>query len=237
MALFTKESTPLTISGCIVWMVPSDTRSTNITASGGRLSAIKNLANNRSLINNTVSANQPATGTQTINGLNSIYFDNDNNRWLNTNLSVVIRYGTQTMFTVVQAKDSGYSGLVYSGDAGEQSIRLQTDNTAFNSSDGTIGLTFSGGASYYNAPAILGIVANSNNSTRLLYKNSDTAGVSGTYDGSLGCYYFGTNSPISGFARGGFKLGETIIYNKALSANEITIIVRYLARKWGTILV
>jgi hypothetical protein len=205
-----------------------------MTSSGGRLSAIKNLANNPALINNAVLANQPAIGTQLINGLNSIYFDNDDNRWLTTGLN--IRTGSQTIFAVVQQVNSGTAGLVYAGDAAEQTIRVSSTNLGFTSNDNASTITLASGTSILTSPAILGIVANSSNSTRSLYKNSDTAGASGGFDGTLGCAYFGANAAASGLARGGFKLGETVIYNRVLPASDITKIVRYLAGRWGVIL-
>jgi hypothetical protein len=231
------EPVPLIIpsaSNCLLWMRPQDTGAENMTFSGGRLSAIKNLANNRTLINNTVTANQPSTGVETINGLNAIGFDNDNNRWLVTGLPASMT--NFTFFTVVQQVVSATQGLVFAGSSSVQTIRMTVGNTGFNTNDGTTALTLTAGASVLTAPAIFAITGNATTLTRNLYKNSATIGTTGAYDGGIVPAFFGSAAAGSGNARGGFKMGETIMYKSVLSAGEITTIMRYLANQWGVIL-
>lgn len=235
MAVFPIQPTPLIIpsaSNCILWMRPDDTSSSNMTFSGNRLSAIKNLANNRVLINNVTTANQPSTGLVTINGLNAIGFDNDNNRWLNLNISILTNF---TIFVVAQQVVSAGQGMLLGG-GGSNQMRTTASNTGFNSNDGTTSLSLTAGASVLTAPAIFAITANVSTSTRNLYKNSATAGTTGAYDGSFLASAFGAATASSGNARGGFNLGETIIYNKALSAAEITTIMQFLSNRSGVIL-
>jgi len=237
MATLTQK-TPLVIqpncSNCLLWMRPQDVNAENMTFSGGRLAAIKNLANNRILINNTVTANQPSTGVETINGLNAIGFDNDNNRWLLTGLPASIT--NFTVFLVVQQLVSATQGIVLGGSTSVQVVRMSTTNLGYNSTDGTTGITLAAGASVLTAPAIFAITGNVATSTRNLYKNSATIGATGAYDGAIAPGGFGTATASSGSARGGFKLGETIVYKSVLSADEITTIMRYLANQWGVIL-
>lgn len=231
------QRTPLIIpscSNCILWMRPDITTSDNMTFSGNRLSAIKNLANNKILISNGTTANQPSTGLVTINGLNALGFDNDNNRWLTTGLPATIN--NFTVFTVVQQAVSGAQGTIFAGGSAVRTIRMNTTNNGFTSNDGTTTIASTTGTSVLTEPAIFAVTANVATSTRNLYVNSATIGASGAYDGSVPPSFFGTGSASSGSARGGFNLGETIIYNKALSATEITTIMRYLADKSGVIL-
>lgn len=231
MALFTIEPTPLTIPGAVLWMRPDDTRSSNMTASVNRLSAIKNLANNRLLIQNPVSSNQPGTGVSTINGLNAIQFDNDNNRWLTTGLSTMTN---STFFIVIQKFIANTQGLISGSD---QIMRPTFNDTAgFISNDGTTSITTTSGASLLTTPAILGITCDAASSTRNLYKSSLTINISGGYDGSYNQQFFGTQAASSGSARGGYNQGETVIYNRVLTSTEITKIMRYLANRWGIIL-
>ena len=231
------QPTPLIIpscSNCILWMRPDITTSDNMTFSANRLSAIKNLANNRFLINNGTTANQPSTGLVTIGGLNALGFDNDNNRWLN--LGIPATSTNFTIFVVVQQAVSASQGIVFGGGATNQVIRMSSTNLGYSSTDGTTGLSITTGVSVLTAPAIFAITANASTSTRNLYKNSATIAVTGAYDGSVTATLFGAATPGTGSARGGFNLGETIIYNKALSAAEITTIMQYLANKSGVIL-
>ena len=237
MAVFPIQPTPLTIpsaSNCILWMRPDDTSSSNMTFSANRLSAIKNLANNRVLINNGTTANQPSTGLVTINGLNALGFDNDNNRWLNTGIPATLT--NFTIFAVVQQVVSGAQGMVFAGGSSNQVIRMNNFNAGFNSTDGTTGLSITTGVSVLTAPAIFAVTANVSTSTRNIYKNSATVGATGSYDGLVTANLLGTASAGSGNARGGFNLGETIIYNKALSAAEITTIMQFLSNRSGVIL-
>jgi hypothetical protein len=237
MAVFPIQPVPLIIpsaSNCLLWMRPQDTRAENMTFSGGRLAAIKNLANNRILINNTVTANQPSTGVETINGLNAIGFDNDNNRWLLTGLPASIT--NFTFFTVVQQVISASQGIVLGGSASVQVARMSNTNLGYSSTDGTTGVTLAAGTSVFTAPAIFAITGNVATSTRNLYKNSPTIGATGAYDGTVAPGGFGTAQATSGSARGGFKMGETIVYKSVLSADEITTIMRYLANQLGVIL-
>jgi len=232
MAVFPFEPVPLIIpsaSNCLLWMRPDDTRSSNITSSAGRLSAIKNLANNRNLIRNTVTANQPGTGVATINGLNAISFDDDNNRWLTTGLPSTMT--DFTFFTVAQKGGSTTQSVIMS------QVRFTTNGSGFVSDDGTSAIGLVSGASAVTAPAIFAITGNVATSTRNLYKSSTTIGASGAYDGNITPTFFGTLVATSGSARGGFNMGETIMYNKVLSTAEITRIIRYLANQWGVILI
>lgn len=237
MAASPTEVKPLTIpsaSNCILWMRPDDTTSDNMTSSANRLSAIKNLANNRFLISNGTTANQPSTGLVAIRGLNALGFDNDNNRWLNLGIPATLT--NFTVFAVVQQVVSGTQGVVFGGGASNQIIRMTVGNTGFNSNDGTTGLTLTAGVSVLTAPAIFAVTGNASTSTRNLYKNSATVGTTGTYDGSVTATLLGAASAGTGNARGGFNLGETIIYNKALSAAEITTIMQFLSNRSGVIL-
>ena len=237
MAVFSIQPTPLTIdscSNCILWMRPDLVNSDNMTFSANRLSAIKNLANNRVLINNGTTANQPSTGLATINGLNAIGFDNDNNRWLNIGIPTTLT--NFTIFVVVQQAVSATQGMVFAGGSAIQVMRMSLNNQGYSSTDGTTGLTLSTGVSVLTAPAIFAITANASTSTRNLYKNSATIGATGSYDGSVTATFLGTATAGSGNARGGFNLGETIIYNKALSDAEITTIMQYLSNRSGVIL-
>lgn len=229
MAFFTIEPTPLTIPGAVLWMRPDDTRSSNMTASVNRLSAIKNLANNRLLIQNPVSANQPGTGVSTINGLNAIQFDDDNNRWLTTGLSTMTN---STFFIVIQKFIANTQGLI----SGQIMRPTVSDTAGFSSNDGTTSITTTSGASLLTTPAILGMTCNAVSSTRNLYKSSLTIDISGGYDGSYNQLFFGTQTASSGSARGGYNQGEAVIYNRVLTSTEITKIMRYLANRWGIIL-
>jgi len=234
MAIFPINPVPLTIasaSNCLFWIRPQDTSASNMTFSGGRLSAIKNLANNRILCSNGVTANQPSTGVATIGELNALGFDNDNNRWLGTGLTGLLT--SFTFFCVFQKTIIDSVGIITSCGT----IRPTFNNLGFNAGDGATFLTCATGVSVVTAPAVFAVTCDLSTLTRNGYKNSPTITATAAYNGSFSNpNYLGTVSAVSGSGRGGFNLGETIIYNKALSADEITKIIRYLANSSGVIL-
>jgi hypothetical protein len=139
-----------------------------------------------------------------------------------------------TFFTVVQRVAA--QGTVLGGASTISIMRMTANGLGFNSDDGTSTLALASGTSVVTAPAIFAITGNVATSTRNLYKNSATIGISGAYDGNITPSFFGTASAGSGSARGGFNLGETIMYNKVLSSDEIIRIMRYLANESGVIL-
>jgi hypothetical protein len=136
-----------------------------------------------------------------------------------------------TFFTVVQKVVA--QGSILGGASIILTMRMTANNLGFTSDDGTSTLTLASGTSVVTAPAIFAITGNAATSTRNLYKNSATIGISGAYDGNITPNFFGA---ALGGARGGFNMGETIIYKSVLSADEIATIMRYLANKWGVIL-
>jgi len=234
MAIFPNNPVPLTIasaSNCLFWIRPQDTSASNMTFSGGRLSAIKNLANNRILASNAVTANQPSTGVVTIGGLNALGFDNDNNRWLGTGLTATLT--NFTFFCVFQKDVNNSVGIISSCGT----IRPAFNNLGYTAGDGATTLTCASGVSTLTEPAIFALTCDLSTLTRNGYKNSPTIAATAAYNGSTTSpNYLGTVNPTSGAGRGGFNLGETIIYNKVLSADEITTIMRYLANSSGVIL-
>lgn len=231
MAIFPIQPTPMIIPGCVLWMRPDDTSSSNMTVSSNRLSAIKNLANNRILISNGTTANQPSSGLATINGLNAIQFDNDLNRWLTTGLSTTLT--NLTIFLVAQKFISNSGGLVLCGPGAEQSIRFAGVVTNILSTDNTTTITATSASSFVTTPSIIGLVCNASTLTRAIYINSTTINATGVYDGTIGTQFFGTNAASSGSARGGYNQGETVIYNRVLTTSEIATIINYLSNKWG----
>lgn len=229
MTIFPQTQVPLIVSGCLLWLKADDQSSASMTASSGRVSALRNFAS-RTAITQATGAAQPSN-TVTIKGLPALGFDNDNERYLNTNIPSTL--GNATIFVVVQQAVSGVQGMVTGTGGSTQSIRMANNNLGYTCLDGTTVITLASGTSVLTSPAIFAVTCDVAGSTRNLYKNSTTVGATGAYDGSIGTLYLGTASSGAGQSRGGFNLGEMAIYNKVLNSTELAQVFSYLGNKWG----
>jgi hypothetical protein len=222
---------PLIIPGCSLWMKAKDTSSSNMTVSGGRVASIRNLAGG--YITQGTAAAQPAN-TSFINGFPALSFDADSNRWLNTNIAATLT--NCTIFCVVQQEVAASQGMVIGGAGAAQTIRMTGNNLGYTSNDLTTTLTLSSGSSVLTEPAIFAVTCDATGSARSLYKNSVTAGTTGAYDGTISPQYIGGGG-VLGAARGGFKLGEMVIFNRQTPADDLLTMLRYLSNDWGIALI
>lgn len=201
-----------------------------ITRSGGRVSVMRNRVNVSANATQPTSSAQPASGV-TINGKNAIFFDNDNNRFLNSNIGSSLT--NATIFVVVQQVVSGALGHIIAGTGANQTIRVASGNLGFTSNDGTTTITNSAGPSLLTTPAILALTCDAGGSSRASYLSSLTAQQTGSYDGTIGSQFFGTISSVAGNARGGYSQGESIIANRVYTKQEIALTNFILSRMWG----
>jgi len=221
---------PLTIPSCKLWMIGNDLSQSNMTESAGRVSSIRNLASNAP-ITQVTGANQPAN-TGTINGLSAISFDNDNARLFNTNIPA---YTNTTIICVAMVSVLNTQGIVVGGTTStRQTMRFNLDaSNGFTCGDATSVVTYAPGGNSLNVPKILCVTADVPTTTRNLYQNSFSAvATTGSYNGTLGATLLGASGDSSN-SRGGFYLGEAIVYNRVLSSTELATVFVYLSNKWG----
>jgi hypothetical protein len=229
------------VSGLHAWYDPSVTSS--ITSSAGKVSKLDDLSGNaRHLLQLTGSA-QPSTGVNTQNGLNVITHSSS---VLDSTISITSN--ALTVFAVALKTNAGSAAHAYSRWA---SFWLNTGNDygdtngacAFYSTQSFDGFapsavayrnsaTFQSFALTYNVPNISGFRINGTATTNYHNLASKTSTTSATLMNSNrfssgSSYGVITDSALNGW------IGETIIYNRAISDTEATIVQNYLKTKWA----
>lgn len=224
---------PGSISGLALWLDASDL--TTITESSGAVSQWNDKSGNARHVSQGTAAQQPTTGSSTLNGLNVISFDgsNDNLRTSNGALELatltcvaLIRSNTtfRSMLGVSQAATTHTSPFwrwtIFHDGSQTMSIRLNGTNSAAAAPPGT------------DVPRILILDSGVGDLWVNGMRTVDAAGVTLTYPNSTPLI-IGT-TPVSDFALNGY-VAEIAIYDKSLSATERTLISNYLINKWSPI--
>lgn len=240
-----RKSSPLDY-GPIIWLDASDTSTIIASGSPAKVSQWTGKSGNAFNLTQNVSSSQPTTGSTTINGLNTIYF-NGNNKLIYLNADVFNNRNAATVFVVASGTVStignkGIFGVRTSiGDAARGQIvavsgqiqvggrRLDTDlYQSVNASSISDNTPFMAGAIFdWNNARLF---ANLNGSVIERVGGFQTAGfVSNTQD-DIGV---GQNPRSTGNSYTG-SVGEIIVYPTILTTNQRIVIETYLRTKWGT---
>ena len=218
---------PSSLSGLAYWQDPSDT--STITQSAGAVSAIADKSGNTSGATQGTGASQPITGTRTINGRNVLDFDGTNDYLILPSALYSIPAANSTVF-VVNARDTNGADLriIYGRDAGGGRYGIAANV-------GTLITVASGTAqpqraiTYDNNGHIMGMRRKANSLLPLF------DGLLEPLDGGLDVTLTGLDigQYPTGISRFNGTIGEVIIYNRALSIDEINQVGAYLSTKWG----
>lgn len=240
-----KKSSPLDFHP-VVWLDASDT--STIVASGSplKVSQWTGKSGNAFNLTQSVSSSQPTTGTTTINGLNTIYFDG-NDKLIYLNADLFSNASAATIFVVGSGTVStaGNKGLFLvrtaTGDAARAQVlavsgqvqvggrRLDADTyQSVNASSISDNVPFMAGAIFDWSNAQL--YANLNG---VLTQRSGGFQTAGTVQSSVDDIGIGQNPRTTGNSYIG-SIGEIIVYPQILSVNERLFIESYLRAKWGT---
>jgi hypothetical protein len=223
---------PRTLSGLSAWYDASVTSS--VTLTGGFVSQWNDLSGNGINLSQSTEANRP--GTATVNGRQAIDFDGSNDNLNNTtevtpgtvfNVHIIDTAAGQSVYGVQSGSGATVrsSSLIFSS-LGE--YRSQSIASGFNAG-------FSGGSRTANP--------------RISVHTFSGAAVAGRLDGAgFGGTTTTTGTNVNGVWLGTRNIGgvlslpmdgkicEHLIYNRVLSADEISRVERYLAAKWGVTL-
>jgi hypothetical protein len=224
-----------------LWLDASDT--STITESSGSVSQWASKAGGYNAVQAT-GANQPTTGTETINGLNVIDFDGTNDRL--TVASFDMTGGQQFSIAAVFTASSGTTQAVV-----EHTAILDSNPGAFGvfkESDDTVALAKRGTSltlSIFDTTSTLtttpkvyvgthdgtlstdetnGWLNNSNSGTRPFNANTNSNNLNATL-------FIGARGGTSLFLDG--SIAELVITKTVLSTNEREALQTYLADKWG----
>jgi hypothetical protein len=224
---------PKSISGLSAWY--DATVASSVTLTNGFVSQWDDLSGNGSNLTQSVEADRP--GTSTINGKTAIDFDGSNDY-----LAVTSNFFCRTMFLVAQ-RDSAtnatngriaITALNSSGNAisinivtdatGDMRVTSQDENSAITGANGAVWAAgqnsiitaiYQGAARYNGTPLSGASTAARSTQQGIVVGARRTTATSSPYDG---------------------RIGEIILYSRALSAAEYVRVERYLARKWGVTL-
>lgn len=246
------------VTGYKVWLDASD--ATKITSSGGSVSQWTDKSTNAYTFTQATSSYQPTTGTRTINGRNGLDFDGSSD-WLYSTAAIStwkFLHSTQsTIFVVMQADVTNTYMTTVSTEAGSTSRigfnnPLQSDaiidaicdkgTSGSGVYDANSGISYNTSAMYvtYKSDPANGTAANKIQ----ISKNGGSFGGGNTIGNApstadsensltIGCnldLFNGTRYPGSWFNG---ILGEIIIYDSALTSQQIIDVNSYLATKWG----
>lgn len=176
---------------------------------------------------------RPISGTDTINGVNAITFDGDND-WMSNATSTVT--ADMTMFIVVQAvatDNANDSVLNFDAVNGFQidadiSGQFRGAFKGFNLGSGTL----NAGADMIGTPTLLTYRLSAGDATIELRRDGAAVG-STTYNGNLTAsqtFTVGRNRGTGDYIE--MHIGEIIFYDADLTADEIDQVELYLSEKW-----
>lgn len=244
---------PPPVSGYKLWLDASDTSS--ITASGGDVSQWNDKSGNASNFTQGTGANQPKTGTRTLNSLNLIDFDGSNDFMSVPSSTALFNYlhnSTGATVFVVGIVDDTATNKVFFGNnnGGSANIGILYFATSAEKTNTFITNGNSGLATVSNADANTLVAGNGFYLTNIIDPNNATAANRSKEALNNGSYITNntlTNAPsasdatinmcIGGTDTGGAPLdgalGEIIFYEGILSQPNIDLVESYLATKWG----
>jgi len=214
---------PLDLSP-VLWLDAADT--STITESGGAVSQWDDKSGNGYHLTQGTGAQQPKSGTATINSLNVIEYDGANTQymlnasmpWAGTSLTVFAVYEINPLdvqYIVAGANNSAsYLYIAVDGNAGTTGSGSMTSTSLYVDGVQFTGTTYNDVYDFVgNSPAVVRVT-----------------GTSVTYNG-INVGYFGGGSGASRFGYGD-KIGEMIVVETP-TAQEIADTETYLANKWG----
>lgn len=241
-----KVTTPLPLmiepASCQAWFDMSDISAANMTSSGGLVNKILNKTGSGNNIQQGTSSAQPKNNTLTYNGLPVLEFGHDG--ILNDFMNFDSNEAGDTPFTVFvvglnRGGGSGPQAFIGRQTAainGQWVIRRESSGGVFNAFGYGAGAGSSQAAKAGNNNANIHNVtfASGQGITYRLNNDSPATGAvrSGQDNDVLTGLALGAANPAGGNPLNGW-IGEIIIYNKVLSASQITQINQYLSRKWG----
>jgi hypothetical protein len=218
---------PRRIAGLAAWY--DATVASSITLASGFVSQWNDLSGAGRHLTQSVEADRP--GTSTIGGKTAIDFDGSNDY-----LAVSTDVPPATMFCVVDFDTTALQyamSVINAAGLALQAVRTSAAQFRITSWDGTTATGRSGDGDITQGTAY---VLNMTYQGVARYNGKNMAGTDVNVRSSQQGIVVGarrtatTGSPLDG------KIGEVLVYNRALSAAEYVRVERYLARKWGVTL-
>jgi len=216
---------PNKLAGLTLWLDASDIGT--IIESGGFVSEWNDKSSNNNAVTQVTGSRQPETGIDTINGVNAITFDGIDDFLQRTTFTGGVIIQPNTIFIVweIPVLPAATRKIIDGGaGANRQIIELNSINIwrmwAGGFANGTLRAI--------NTPYITSSLFNTTSSEGYINGVLDISGDVSTRD--LDGITLGARFNITNFLN--VKIGEMIIYDRALSTAERLLMETYLSNKW-----
>jgi len=237
-------ASPLVISGCIGWYdsldltaMAQNSDGTGAVAVGDQVGYWKDKSATAAHVTQGTGANRPTLTANQVNGRAALRFDGSNDNLSVASYSAQSSRSGLTRFMIVSSTGAA---IAASTSAGGASIPVQIFGTNVYSYISSANVQWANDASagilplriyaaVYDGSGTPSLQMFFNNVQQTAVASSGTLGAT-TPSGS-GTMHIGSNVAANNFVNG--PLAEYLIYNRTLSAGELTAVYRYLRKKWG----
>lgn len=228
--------TPADIANLFLWLDASDTSTlwadtAGTTPATSTVARVDDKSGNAYNATQGTGANQPITGTRTINLLNCLDFDGSNDSFSLGAGVYTIDNGNSTRFIVVATDNTGAEQAVFNSQNGgstRSSLRLNSTNL-----DGVNDPSFLNHSNYVRAADTnahnVGFIQTSTSDLKV-FEDGNLGSTTSAVNGTPNVFYIGQDN--GGKWLNG-RLGEVIFYNRALTDPERAQVDAYLSNKWG----
>jgi len=220
---------PKSISGLALWLDAAD--SSTITFGTG-VSQWRDKSTNGSLWTQSTGNNQPATGTQAMNGRNVLVFDGVNDTLTNA-APFASTAAPWTVFFVQRIVSTTNFGHSYSADGGSGFAFRQNATTGQPQIQASAGVTTTTyGSSAVGVNQVHAMLFPASGSITA-FLNGSSLSITGDFTISPTMTNTHTIGGRSASLYGNVWIAEIIFYNALLSVSQRSIVERALGRKWG----
>jgi hypothetical protein len=219
---------PRALPNLIFWIDASLADTVNVD--GGRVAAITDLSTNAYTVQQLTTANRPAYLTAAKNGLNAMGFTGASNHLLNVT-SIAIP-NSHTVFSVFRRGTSGVNTVPLGGTSPYPFLWF-TDNFVYQLSS----VTFTTHGTANTNTGWFYVTTRRTGTTQMRVRRNGatlsdvTTGAGITSPASGDWSAIGRASTFNYNTTG--DIAEVVVYNRALSDEEVLQVEAYLARKWG----
>ena len=220
---------PLSISGCTLWLDASTIAGTN----GQRIATWTDLSAQTNHASQSTEANQPTLDTSTIRF--SVKFVRASSYWMRTTRS--FHTTSLTLFLAFRSDSAtGDQNVILTGSASGIGLASPDSVVAGRNNVYARGVANNGdGASYYGTNRVVTLQFNaSGNSITMRNNGAAVALDSATYNpvSATGGYWIGKGDAFAYYAD--MHMFEVIAYNTVLTSAQVAQVEAYLRAKWGT---
>lgn len=237
-SVMAKPFTPLSL-GPVLWLDASDT--TTITASSGSVSQWNDKSGNGFNVAQSTSANQPVTGTDTLNSLNVLKFDGTNDTLIRTTATRLVNAsnGTFSAFAVFKTNSTSSIAGIVTQDSSTQSRMPQMirRNAADLETVRVIPSVFvdSAGQTLTTSGTFIGasVMRTSNLQAYVNGSSNGATTMTGTNSTNTSTVIVGNSYTVDPYYWNGL-IAEIVVFARAFTNAEMNLIGGYLASKWNS---